>query len=168
MQEFKLDLSNSSSEEELKKALKEFRERNGLGIKEPEYNACRWSVENVTNYINCIQMSNVKPKQAKMFYLPETGSVHQNNVLINAVVFLQNRHFLMEKEIEQILAYSPPLLVLETMVESEPGSCVFVKKTFDLVQTAINCEAKTVLEYLLPYIDFSLYHQDAVLNVLDK
>lgn len=163
-----LDLSQIHSEEDLKDALEKFHEKNKLAIVEPPYDKCRWCEENVKRYLKSAKTRNTKPIQAQLFYVPETGSIRQNNLLISCVVWLQKSHWLGQQHIEQILEYRPPLLRLSTMVERYPGSCDFVEKTFDLVETAMNCHAKDVLEQLLPYIDFSLYNQEAIYSILEQ
>lgn len=163
-----LDLSQIRSEEELKDALKRFREKHGLSFVEPPYDKCRWCEENLQKYLETARTRDTKPAQVRMFYVPANGSVRQNNLLIQCVVWLQKTHWIEQQHLDQILEYTPPLLRLSTMVEKSPGDCDFVEKTFDLIETAINCQAKDVLERLLSYIDFTFYDEEAVNTILDQ
>ena len=163
-----LDLSQIRSEEELKDALERFREKHGISIVEPSYDKCRWCEENLQKYLETARTRDTKPTQVRMFYVPANGSVRQNNLLIQCVVWLQKTHWLGQQHLDQILEYTPPLLRLSTMVEKSPGDCDFIERTFDLIQTAIDCQAKDVLEQLLPYIDFSLYNQEAIYSILEQ
>ena len=163
-----LDLSQIRSEEELKDALERFREKHEISIVEPSYDKCRWCEENLQKYLETARTRDTKPTQVRMFYVPATGSVWQNNLLIQCVVWLQKTHWLGQQHLDQILEYTPPLLRLSTMVETHPGSCDFFEKTFDLIETAINCRAKDVLEQLLSYIDFTFYDEEAVNAILEQ
>ena len=98
--------------------------------------------------------------------MADEGDVGQNNRINNTVVYLKQRHFIPQPELDQILAEVPPMLRVDIMEEIEPGSAVFCKKTFDLVHTAIECGAKSAIERLLPYIDFSLYDREEVTRLL--
>ena len=163
-----LDLSQIRSEEELKDALERFREKHGISIVEPSYDKCRWCEENLQKYLEMARTRDTKPTQVRMFYVPANGSVRQNNLLIQCVVWLQKTHWLGQQHLEQLLEYRPPLLRLSCMVERQPGCCEFVEKTFDLIETAINCQAKDVLERLLSYIDFTFYDEEAVNAILNQ
>lgn len=163
-----LDLSNVTTDEELKNVLEQFRKEHKLLITEPAYDNCKWCDENLQKYLESAKTRSTKPTQAQLFYVPETGSIRKNALLISCVVWLKKSHWLSQQNIDQILEYHPPLLRLNCMVERQPGCCEFVEKTFDLVETAINCRAKKVLEQLLPYIDFSYYDQKAIYSILEQ
>lgn len=163
-----LDLSNITTDEELKKALDRFRKEHKLFVIEPAYDNFRWCAENLQKYLESAKTRSTKPTQAQLFYVPETGSIRQNSILISCVVWLQKSYCLSQRHINQILEYHPPLLRLNCMVERQPGCCEFVEKTFDLVETAINCRAKKVLEELLPFIDFEFYDQKAIYSILEE
>lgn len=166
MQEYKFDWSDVVSEEDLKKELERFRERNGIVLCEPDYEDYRWCEKNLEKY-KAEQLQQVKQaQQRKLFYLADNGSVWQNSRLIAAVIFLKTGHFWDTNELDRILRDSPPLLRLDVMEETEPGSCQFRKRTFDLFETAIQCGAKNIIENLLEYIDFSLYDQEKVNSIL--
>ena len=166
MQEFKFDWSNVASEEDLKKELEKFRERNGIVLCEPDYEDYRWCEKNLEKY-KAEQLQQVKQaQQRKLFYLADSGSVWRNSRLIAAVAFLKINHFLEAKELDRILSDSPPLLRMDVMEETEPGSYQFRKRTFDLFETAIQCGTKSIIENLLEYIDFSLYDQEKVNSIL--
>lgn len=163
-----LNLSQIRSEEELKDALERFREELEISIVEPAYDKCRWCEENLQKYLETARTRDTKPTQVRMFYVPATGSVRQNNLLIQCVVWLQKTHWLGQQHLDQILDFTPPLLRLSTMVEKSPGDGDFVERTFDLIQTAINCQAKDVLERLLSYIDFTFYDKEAINAILEQ
>lgn len=163
-----LDLSQIRSEEELKKVLKKFRKKNDISIIEPPYENYRWCDENRQKYIESAKKRAVKPTQAQIFYLPVTGSIRQNDLLIRCVIWLQKTHWLGQQHLDEILDYKPPLFRLSTMVENSPGDCDFVEKTFDLIETAITCRAKDVLERLLPYIDYRTYDEEAIKAILEQ
>ena len=163
-----LDLSQIRSEEELKDALEKFREKHGISIVEPSYDKCRWCEENLQKYLDTARTRDTKPTQVQMFYVPANGSVRQNNLFIQCVVWLQKTHWLGQQHLDQILEYTPTLLRLSTMVEKSPGDGDFVERTFDLVETAINCRARDILEQLLPYIDFTFYDQQVVNAILEQ
>lgn len=163
-----LYLSQIRSEEKLKDTLERFREKHGLSFVEPPYDKCRWCDENLQKYLESAKIRDTKPTQVQMFYSPAIGSVKQCNLLISCVVWLQKSHWLDQQHLDQILDCCPPLLRLSTMVERYPGSCDFVEKTFDLVETAINCRARDILEQLLPYIDFTFYDQQVVNAILEQ
>lgn len=152
-----IDLSNAETEADVKKVLEEFRTRSGIVIKQPDYQEYRWCEDNVRRYMEEVRQNGKKILQRKLFYLAETGDVGQNDRLIAAVVWLKCNHFLGETEIERILEDNPPLLRVQVMEETEPGACEFRERTFDLVETAIECKSKTVLKRLLPHIDFARY-----------
>ena len=163
-----LDLTNITTDEELKKALDRFRKEHKLFVTEPAYDNFRWCAENLQKYLELAKTQSTKPTQTQLFYVPETGSIRQNSLLISCVVWLQKSHWLSQQHIDQILEYRPPLLRLSTMVERYPGNCDFVEKTFDLVETAINCRARDILEQLLPHIDFTFYDQQVVNAILEQ
>lgn len=167
MQDHKLDWSNIETDEDLRKALVEFRLRNGIVLKEPVYEEHRWCEANVAKYTDEMRTHNRLLKQRMLFFLAEHGDVGRNDRLIAAVVWLKCNHFLGEAEIERILEDNPPLLRVQVMEETEPGACEFRERTFDLIETAIECRAKTVLERLLPYIDFERYNREIILSILD-
>lgn len=167
MQKYTIDWSNIETEEEVKKALAEFRARYGILLKRPVYEEFRWCEENVEKYTEEMRMCNRMTKQRKLFYLAAKGNVGQNDRLIAAVAWLKRNHFLGKTELDRILVDYPPLLRVVVMEENEPGAGVFRERTFDLIETAIECRAKPVLERLLPYIDFDRYNREVILSILD-
>ena len=150
----KLDLSNVETQEQLHQALEAFRKRNGIVLKEPEYPPFRWCEENLEKYRQELQCRTKKCVSRKLFYLEQTGSVWKNERLIAAVTQLMCGHRLPEKEVCRILEDTPPLLRIDVMEETEPGSGQFRPRSFDLVHTALQLGEKELLERLLPYIDF--------------
>ena len=167
MQTHKFDWSNIETDAGIRKALAEFRMRNGIVLKKPDYEEHRWCEANVAKYTDEVRARNRLLKQRKLFYLEENGDVGQNDRLIATVVWLKRNHFLGKTELGRILADSPPLLKVEVMEETEPGAGVFRERTFDLIETAIECRTKPVLERLLPYIDFDQYNREDILSILD-
>lgn len=166
MQEYTLNWDDIESEEDLKAELARFRERNGICFTKPDYQDYRWSDENLRRYKDRLRQG--KKISRQIFYLADQGDIGKNNRIINAVVCLQQHHFIPQPELDRILTYTPPLLRLEIMEETEPGNAVFRKKIFDLVHTAIECGSKSVLERLLPHIDFTVYDRDRVMKIIGE
>lgn len=167
MQEYKIDWKSVENEEELNAELARFRERNGIGFAKPTYQDYRWSDEKLSRYKERLRRGE-KSISRQIFYLADQGDIGQNTRIINAVVYLKQRHFIPQTELDRILTYKPPLLRLEIMEETEPGSAVFRKKIFDLVHIAIECGSKSVLERLLPHIDFAVYDRVRVMKIIEE
>ena len=167
MQE-KFNWDNIESEEDLKAELERFRERNGITLKEPDYEEYRWCAANFEKYTKEKRAANRINQQHQLFFIEEHGDVVQNNRLIAAVVWLKRNNFLGIAELERILADSPPVLRVRVMEEKAAGTAEFQEGTFDLVEAAIESRAKTVLEWLLPYIDFALYDREVIMRILEE
>ena len=166
MCEHGLELSNVETDEDLKRALVAFRERNGIVVREPKYEDFHWCDENLKKYREELQRQERKSEGRKLFYLASIGSVQKNDRLIAAVVRVKCGHPLREEEIFQILEDSPPLLRVEVMEETEAGSGWFQERTFDLVLAAMERGAKDLLERLMPHIDFNRYSREDVFDIL--
>ena len=168
MQEYTINWDNVESEEDLKAELARFRERNVITLKKPDYEAHRWCAVNLEKYTEEKRAANRINQQYQLFFLEEQGDVGQNDRLIAAIVWLKRNHFLGTAELGRILADSLPVLRVKVMQEKTAGSAEFQERTFDLVETAIDCRVKAVLERLLPYIDFALYDRETIMDILQE
>lgn len=168
MQEYTLNWDDIESEEDLKAELARFRERNGITLKAPDYEEHRWCAANLEKYTEEKRAANRINQQHQLFFLEEQGDVGQNDRLIAAIVWLKRNHFLGTAELDRILAGASPVLRIRVMQEKTAGSAEFQERTLDLVETAIGCRAKAVLERLLPYIDFALYDREAIIEILQE
>ena len=162
MPEYKFDWSKAETEEGLREELARFRARNGIVLTEPNYEDHRWTEENLRKYRE-------EPRKndgpVKLFYLAETGNISRNAHLISLVVSLKNGHRLNPAELDRLLEVTPPLLRVDVMEETKPAG-EFRKRTFDLVETAIECGAKEVLRQLLPHIEPERYDRKKIEDVL--
>ena len=168
MQEYTINWDNVESEEDLKAELARFRERNGITLKATDYEEHRWCAANLEKYTEEKRAANCINQQHQLFFLEEQGDVGQNDRLIAAIAWLKRNHFLGTAELDRILAGASPVLRIKVMQEKTAGSAKFEERTFDLVETAIDCRAKAVLERLLPYIDFTLCDRDVIMRILEE
>lgn len=168
MQEYTINWDNIESEEYLKAELARFRERNGITLKKPAYEEYRWCAANLEKYTEEKRAANRINQQHQLFFLEEQGDVGQNDRLIAVVVWLKRNHFLGTAELDRILTDSPPVLRVSVMEEKSAGSAEFQERTFDLIETAIDCRAKAVLERLLPHIDFAFYDWETIMDILQE
>lgn len=77
--------------------------------------------------------------------------MRQNDYLVDVVVNYLATGRISSATLEHVISYEKPVLKTHLKVETEPGSCQFVDRTFDLVQEARKQGDLPLLEKLLRY-----------------
>lgn len=129
--------------EELRKKL------HNIKRQEPSYEDHRWTKENLRKYRESVESEdNHQNRGCKMFFLAETGNVLQNDFLIAAVVAYKKQGFLTGEIMNKLLSYEKPIFRVEVMAETNPGSCIFHEKIFDLSELAAERKDEELLKLL--------------------
>lgn len=87
----------------------------------------------------------------RTFFVNPTGDMRQNDYLVDVVVNYLATGRISSATLEHVISYEKPVLKTHLKVETEPGSCQFVDRTFDLVQEARKQGDLPLLEKLLRY-----------------
>lgn len=87
----------------------------------------------------------------RTFFVNPTGDMRQNDYLVDVVVNYQATGRISSEALEHVLSYEKVVLKTHLKVETEPGSCQFVDRSFDLVQEARKQGDLSLLEKLLRY-----------------
>lgn len=133
------------------------RKNRNMKIQEPSYEDYKWTEENFHKYRERIKAEgNVQSRSHKMFFLAETGNVLQNDFLIAAVVTYKKQGFLTKEIMDKLLSYEKPIFRIDVMAETKPGSCIFEKKTYDLVAFAMEREDLDLLRVLSRHVELNL------------
>lgn len=125
------------------------RKNRNMKIQEPCYEEHRWTEENLRKYRESVESKdNHQNRGCKMFFLAKTGNVLQNDFLIAAVVAYKKQGFLTRENLDKLLSYEQPIFRVEVMAETNPGSCIFHEKIFDLSELAAERKDEELLKLL--------------------
>lgn len=141
-------------------------------LAEPSYDEKKWTRDNVCKYIEIVKGSDSSANSCgrKLFYVGEKGSVWQNEYIIEAVVWYMRSWSLPVTVLDKLLSFDNKKFRVEVKAETEPQSCVFVDKVYDLIDIAIERKDAKLLQTLVEYLDFdncTNYDQEEILHIIE-
>lgn len=142
-------------------------------ISEPSYDDRKWTEDNVCKYVKSLKEADgcSNTRGCKLFYLGDNGSVWQNEYIIESVVWYMRSWSLPSHVLNKLLSFENRIFRVEVKAETEPQSCVFVDRVYDLINIAVERRDAKLLQLLIGYIDFdncTHYDREEILHIIEE